>query len=134
MSETSEDGATGALDRVQVYRLATELSDVAWDDALELKKEPLLFAHATQLLRAVGSIAANIAEGYGRRSAAERVRFYEYALTSGEEARAWYRVSSRAMAPDRLADRTRRLVSIRRLLLTMIRNERAKNWPRTKAP
>ena len=65
----------GALDRVAAYRIATELSDLAWDDAVELKKEPLLLSHASQLVRAVGSVAANIAEDYGRRSPAERIRY-----------------------------------------------------------
>ena len=97
---------SGALDRVEVYRLACALSDLTWDDALELKKEPLLIAHASQLLRAVGSIAANVAEGFGRRSPMERVRYYEYALSSAEEARTWYRLSNRAVGDERVSDRT----------------------------
>lgn len=117
---------------MEAYRLATLLSDLTWDDALEMKKEPLLLSHASQLLRSVGSIAANVAEGYGRRSPSDRIRYYEYALTSAEEARTWYRVSHRAMDADKVADRTQKLVSIRRLLLTMIRNERARAATRTR--
>ena len=45
---------------------------------------------ANQLYRAIGSISANIAEGYSRRSRKDRARFYEYALGSAREARTWY--------------------------------------------
>jgi four helix bundle protein len=74
-----------ALESVTAYRFAMEASDAAWDDASTMKCEPLLAEVAPQLIRAIGSVAANIAEGYARRSARDRIRFYEYALGSVEE-------------------------------------------------
>ena len=125
MTHSGEDDS-GALDRVQAYQLAIALSDDAWDDAVKMRKEPLLAGTAEQLFNAVGSISAAIAEGYGRRSPRDRVRYYEYAMTSAEEARTWYRVGRRGVDGETLGKRTTQLVSIRRLLLTMMRNDRAR--------
>ena len=76
-----------------------------------------------QLTRAVGSISANIAEGYSRASVADRLRFYEYALGSTREAIAWYDTLQIELG-DTLTVRQATLVQIRRLLLTTLRNSR----------
>jgi four helix bundle protein len=76
-----------------------------------------------QLTRALGSISANIAEGYSRGTALDRSRFYGYALGSAREAIAWYdtlRIELAAASYDRQA----KLIQIRRLLLTMLRRIR----------
>ena len=128
---TREPRASGtrALDRVTAHTLALEAAERAWDDAVTMKKEFLLRDVARQLVRAAGSIAANIADGYARRSPRDRVRFYEYALSSSEEVESWYNSGRRVLSAESLDDRTARLTSIRRLLLVMIRNERqGKNW------
>jgi four helix bundle protein len=118
-----------ALDRVTAHTLALEAGDRAWDDAVIMKTESLLLDVARQLVRAVGSIAATVAEGYARRSPRDRIRYYEYALGSTDEAESWYLAGRHTLPAETLADRTARLTSIRRLLLVMIRNERSgKNW------
>jgi four helix bundle protein len=43
-----------------------------------------------QLYEAVGSVSANLAEGYSRGTGKDRARFYEYALGSARESRDWY--------------------------------------------
>lgn len=43
-----------------------------------------------QLYWALGSVSANVAEGYGRGTAKDRAHFYEYALGSARESRDWY--------------------------------------------
>ena len=76
-----------------------------------------------QLTRAVGSISANLAEGYSRSSAADRSRFYGYALGSTREAIAWYdtlRIELGALIDQRQSI----LIQIRRLLLTTLRKAR----------
>jgi four helix bundle protein len=111
------------LERLQAYRLAREAMRDARDDLLsERKVDQALREVVGQLLRAVASIAANIAEGYSRGTSADRRRFFEYALGSTRECLVWYD----ALPPESFpASRIDRLISIRRLLLTMIRNSRA---------
>jgi four helix bundle protein len=122
--------AGSALDRVQAYQLAQGLAGPAFEDATLLQQSPLLSHLAPQLMRAAGSIAANIAEGYVRRSPRDRVRYFEYALGSTEETRSWYTFAHPALSEDVLTDRIARLTSIRRLLLVMIRNDRPASPPR----
>jgi len=113
-----------ALRRVTAYALAAKMGELVWDDAMAMKQEPLLAEVAPQLVRATGSIAANIAEGYAKRSARDRIRFYEYALGSTGEAESWYRTARRTLSSQVYDERVACLTSIRRLLLVMIRNER----------
>jgi four helix bundle protein len=110
------------LERLQAYRLAQEaMRDARTDLTGEGKVDPAMREVAVQLIRATASIAANIAEGYSRGTTADRRKFYEYALGSTRECLVWYD----ALAPEAVpASRTERLISIRRLLLTMIRNSR----------
>src|SRR5829696_626901 len=79
-----------SLWRLEVYRLGLFISDISWQDALELSKTPLTRSIADQLYRAVCSISANIAEGYSRSTGKDRARFLEYSLGSAREARDWY--------------------------------------------
>ena len=131
-AQSPDASAHGALGRVQAYRIARRLADLAWDDSDAMLGDPRLKDIAPQLYRAVGSITANIAEGYARRSRLDRVRYYEYALGSVQESIAWYETAQRALPDDVLGTRRNDLVSIRRLLLTMIRTERqAKTRPVT---
>jgi four helix bundle protein len=76
-----------------------------------------------QLTRAVGSISANLAEGYSRSSVADRTRFYGYALGSTREAIAWYDTLNIELG-DVVKKRQDTLIQIRRLLLTMLKRTR----------
>ena len=119
-----ERGNRGPLGRVTAHALSLKAADHAWDDARIMRAEPLLASVAEQLMRSVTAVGANIADGYGRRSPRDRVRFYEYALSENGEAETWYRNGRHVLPPGVLEERTERLTSIRRLLLTMIKNER----------
>jgi four helix bundle protein len=114
----------GAVGSVQAYQIARKLADLAWGDTDAMLRDPRLREVAPQLYRAIGSIAANIAEGYARRSRPDRIRYYEYALGSVEECITWYETARHVLSGDTLPDRLADLVGIRRLSLTMIRNER----------
>ncbi len=91
-----------AVYELQVYQLAEELSDMVWDDfdAWPQKAQRTL---GYQVIRSADSIAANIAEGYGRFTPADRVTFYRYARGSLEETKAWLRKTSRRdlLTPER---------------------------------
>ena len=79
---------------LDVYQLADELSDLIWNayDQWSPKVQNTL---GYQIIRASDSIAANIAEGYGRYTPADRRKFYLYARGSFEETKAWLRKAIR---------------------------------------
>ena len=107
---------------VQAYRLGCyAIACVKFDrrNNSQLAKATVL----DQLIRAVGSISANLSEGYSRSSIADRTRFYGYALGSTREAIDWYD-SLDAELGEAVKARQDTLVQIRRLLLTMLRRTR----------
>lgn len=79
---------------LDVYRLAEDLSDKIWTiyDSWPAKAQRTI---GYQIIRSSDSIAANIAEGYGRYTPADRKLFYRYARGSFEETKAWLRKAIR---------------------------------------
>ena len=124
----------GAVGSVQAYQIARRIADLSWDDTDMMLRDPRLRDVSPQLYRAISSIVANIAEGYARRSRADRIRYYEYALGSVQESIAWYESAHRVLTRETLDSRQGDLVSIRRLLLTMIRTERGAKSRTTPLP
>ncbi|NUQ19731.1 MAG: four helix bundle protein [Gemmatimonadaceae bacterium] len=122
------------LAKVQAYTIARRLGTLAWADTDAMAADPRLAEVATQLVRAIGSIAAQIAEGYSRRSRSDRIRYFEYALGSTDEAISWYHTALPRLDTKLVESRLEDLVSIRRLLLVMIRNERAARTSSRSAP
>ena len=110
---------------VQAYQLASYAIECHTYDRqanAEFSKAP----EFDQLSKAIGSIAANIAEGYSRSSIVDRNRFYDYALGSAREAITWYdtlRFALGAVTDERQAT----LIKVRRLLLTTLRTSRAES-------
>ncbi len=110
--------------RMEVYRLAMFANDLAWHDVSKLIQDQRTLSLSDQLYRSVGSVSANIAEGYSRQSGKDQARFYEYALGSARETRTWHyhgrHILSEAVATHRIQLQTR----IIRLLMTIIPHER----------
>ena len=79
---------------LDVYHLADDLSDRIWD-AYDSWPEKAQRTIGYQIIRSSDSIAANIAEGYGRFTPADRKLFYRYARGSFEETKAWLRKAIR---------------------------------------
>ena len=75
---------------LDVYTLAEQLSDLIWYDFDKWSKK-VQNTIGYQIIRSSDSIAANIAEGYGRYTPADRKRFYLYSRGSFEETKAWLR-------------------------------------------
>jgi four helix bundle protein len=79
---------------LEVYQLSEKLSDIIWNIVLEWD----YFSRDTvgkQLVKASDSIAANIAEGYGRYHYKENKNFCYFARGSLEETKTWLRKSMR---------------------------------------
>ncbi len=113
-----------SLLKVKAYRLALFLADLAWDGTSRLLRDRRTVALADQLYRAVGSISANIAEGYSRGTGRDRARFYEYALGSARESRDWYYKGRHILEEPAVSNRIDLLTNIIRLLLTMVPQQR----------
>jgi four helix bundle protein len=119
--------------RNTAYRLALYAIEIGWDDARILDRARITRPIASQLYRALGSIAANIAEAYSRSSGTDRARILEYSLGSTRESVAWYFAALPVIGSEVFEARNVTLSQIRRLLLTTIPNERNRGRLRRKA-
>ena len=81
------------LDKISSYEKSFDLSNLVWEKVIKWG----LFEKDTvgkQFIRSVDSISANIAEGFGRYSKKDKVRFYRISLGSLEESIDWMNKSS----------------------------------------
>ena len=113
-----------ALWRMEVYRLALFAADLAWNDVTKLAQDRRTRELSDQLYRAIGSVSANVAEGYSRGTGKDRARFYEYALGSARESRDWYYKGRHVLEEAITSHRLSLLTSVIRLLLTIVPAER----------
>lgn len=112
--------------KLEVYRLGLFVSEIAWQDALELNRHHLTRGIADQLYRAVCSISANIAEGYSRSTGKDRARFLEYSLGSAREARDWYYKSRNTLKEEVVKHRINLLTKIIKMLNVLTPHQRQK--------
>ena len=82
---------------LRIYNLAEMLSDKIWHqyDAWPIKAQRTI---GYQIIDSSDSIAANIAEGFGRYTSPDKKRFYHFARGSFEETKCWLRKASRTRA------------------------------------
>ena len=76
------------LNNVNAYKIAFGLSNHIWSIVMEWD----YFAKDTigkQFVRATDSISANIAEGFGRYSKKDKIKFYRYSFGSVKESLDW---------------------------------------------
>jgi four helix bundle protein len=76
------------LNDIDAYRISFHLSNHVW----KVVEEWGLFEKRTigeQFVRAVDSIAANIAEGFGRYHKRDKIKFYHYSMGSAKESLDW---------------------------------------------
>jgi len=102
------------------YILALFAADLGWNDVTKLMGDGRTLSLSDQLYRALGSISANIAEGYSRGSSKDRARFYEYSLGSARESRDWCYKGRHVLGEEVTTHRLHLVTQIIRLLLTMI--------------
>jgi four helix bundle protein len=111
--------------KVEAYRLALFIAELGWHDVTKLVKDKRTMELADQLYRAIGSIGANISEGYSRGGGRDRAHFYEYALGSARESRGWYYQGRHVLGEAVAQHRIRLVTQVIRLLLTMIPDQRS---------
>ena len=122
--EIPETLKADSLWKMSVYRYALFLNDLGWFDVTKLMQDRRTIGLSEQLYEALGSISANIAEGYSRGTGKDRARFYEYALGSARESRDWYFKGRHILGEAVVTHRLKLLEEIIRLLLTMIPQQR----------
>jgi four helix bundle protein len=113
-----------SLWKMEAYRLALFASDLGWPDVTKLLSDKRTIELSSQLYRALGSISANISEGYSRGTGRDRARFYEYALGSSRESRGWYYKGRHVLSDKVVQHRISLLTRIIRLLLKTVPDQR----------
>ncbi|MGC1375461.1 MAG: four helix bundle protein [Anaerolineales bacterium] len=125
-AEVPETIKADALWKMAVYRYSLFLCDLGWHDVTKLQQDRRTIEVSDQLYRSLGSISANIAEGYSRGTGKDRARFYEYALGSARESRNWYFVARHILGKTVADHRMQLTTEIICLLLTIVPHERGR--------
>lgn len=76
------------LNDISAYKTSFYLSNYIWDIVIKwnyFEKDTV----GKQFVRAVDSVSANIAEGFGRYSKKEKIKFYRYSFGSIKEFLDW---------------------------------------------
>jgi four helix bundle protein len=76
------------LNDIDAYKIAFNLSNYVWDIVLKWDRIGLDTV-GKQFVRSVDSISANIAEGFGRHSKKDKVKFYRISFGSMYESLDW---------------------------------------------
>ncbi|MEM8861845.1 MAG: four helix bundle protein [Chloroflexota bacterium] len=111
--------------KLEVYRLGLFIADIGWHDISKLVKDNRTIKLSDQLYGSLGSISANVAEGFSRKSNKEKARFYEYALGSARESRDWYFKSRYILTDEVVNHRIELLTQIIKLLSRMVSQQRS---------
>jgi len=125
LASVPKEITSDALWNISAYRYSLFVADLAWHDVSKLVDDKRTRQLSDQLYRAVGSIGANICEGYSRSGGRDRARFYEYSLGSARESRGWYFDGRHVLGEKVASHRIHLLTEIARLLLTMVPDQRA---------
>ena len=115
-----------SLWKMEAYRLALFATEIGWHDVTELMRDRRTLGIADQLYRALGSVSANLAEGYSHHTGKSRAQYYQYALGSAREARDWYYKSHHVLKNEVVQHRISFLTQIIKLLLVMVPQQRGK--------
>jgi four helix bundle protein len=115
-----------SLWKMEAYRLGLFIADLGWHDVTKLMRDGRTLGLSGQLYQALGSISANLAEGYSRGTGKDRARFYEYALGSARESRDWYYKGRHVLGEAVTQHRLSLLTQVIRLLLTMVPQQRGR--------
>ena len=126
-AKTVPEEITGdSLWKMEAYRLGLFAADMGWYDVTKLMQDRRTLSLSDQLYRSLGSISANLAEGYSRGTGKDRARFYEYSLGSAREGRDWCYKGRHVLGETVVRHRLRLLTQTIRLLLTMIPQQRGR--------
>jgi four helix bundle protein len=118
-----EERAPGSLKgdpvwRFHAYRVSLFLLDLATQDVADVsRRNRTKLGLADQLIRSIASVSANIAEGLGRPTANDRIRYFGIAMGSLREGITWYRAMTRDLDATVADTRVEQLSELRRILI-----------------
>lgn len=108
------------LEDFTAYTKSNIIWDLSWNDTMVLQKDFRGKEIAKQMIRSVGSISANIEEGYGRGSNKEYPQFLKIARGSATESKGWYKKSKYLLEEKNIIDRIKLLDEIIAILTKTI--------------
>lgn len=126
VSSLPKDIKDDSLWKMEAYRLALFATEIGWHDVTELLKDKRTLGTADQLYRSLGSISANIAEGYSHHTGKARAQYYQYALGSARESRDWYYKAHHVLKEEVVNHRIALMTQVIKLLLVMVPQQRGK--------
>lgn len=126
VSSLPKDIKDDSLWKMEAYRLALFATEAGWYDVTELMKDKRTHSLSDQLYRSLGSISANIAEGYSHHTGKSRAQYYQYALGSARESRDWYYKAHHILKDEVVNHRITLMTQIIKLLLVMVPQQRGK--------
>ena len=115
------------MEQVRFYKLSCELWDEFWDDTELLAKDFRGREIAKQLIRCVGSISANIKEGYGRGYGKEYPQYLRISRGSARESKGWFKRAGKILSDNVVIKRINKLDSIIAMLTKSIQTLEQKN-------
>lgn len=94
------------IDEIRFYLKAKEVWKFCWDDTEILRKDFRGIEISKQLIRSVGSISANIEEGYGRGFGKEYPQYLRISRGSARESKGWYSRSGKLLPTENIKQQT----------------------------
>lgn len=114
--------------RFEAYPKALYLYELAWEDCAGLRQDARGRAVAEQMIRSVGSISANIEEGYARGvGGKDYLYFLRVAEGSARESKGWYFRARLILGPEVIEARQALLDEILSLIVTEKRRHQSRH-------
>ena len=124
--ETVHSTVTGGpLWNFQVYQKALFVYDLTWEDCYKLLKDKRGEMIARQLIRSVGSISANIEEGFGRGFGPDYAYRLRISMGEARESQGWYWRAHKLLPQSVLDHRLSLLDEIIAMLVPIIKQQSA---------
>jgi hypothetical protein len=119
--------ARDRVEELEVHRLAMELWELFWQDSEILMKDQRGRELVRQMVRSIGSIAANIEEGYGRGFGKEYPQYLRTSRGSARESKGWYQRARHLLPNDIVTKRSELLDKLIAKLSRMIQTLEARH-------
>jgi len=111
---------SNGLNDLRFYQMSMEIWDCCWKDTELMMNDIRGREIVKQLIRSVGSVSANIEEGYGRGKGKEYPHFLRIARGSANESAGWYIKSKFLLNQEVVKERTEKLNAISAMITKTI--------------